>query len=176
MIKRTRSVPSKEFRNRAIAFFVCGGLLAAGPPLMRGCGVRVVVAAPFVVLFSLIVRGRSPRGWWLRPAFAGLAAGFAGVFAYAFSPPVLERIGHELGWPGQSLRHWERFTQPVYEGPCTDPRFWKVFEIWDTWVRMLSRSSLVFAVLTLMLITAIAFVVRALRRKSPQSVFETRER
>lgn len=165
---KSRTIPPGwlAFRNLLIAVAVCSGVLAMAPLLLDVFGAPLVVAAPLLVIFGAIVRIRMPRGWWARFAVSGLSTGFAVIFAYAFSPPVLERIGHELGWPGQSLPLWERFTLPVYAGPCTDPRFWKVFEIWDAWIRMLTRQSLIFALSTFTLIFAILLGIRAVRRRN----------
>ena len=136
----THSIPAQRFRSLAIGFAVCSCIACSSPALFRNVGPLVVVLAiPLAV--GLLVLRQLAHETVLRAALAGASAGLVLVFAYAFSPPVLERIGHEFGWPGRTLRMWEKFTAPVYDHCCHEPWFWRVFEIWDTWTAMIFQRS-----------------------------------
>jgi hypothetical protein len=100
-------------------------------------GPTVVLVAPVLAILVPFVNRRLARYTLTRACMTGGGIGLMFVVAYAFSPPVLERIGHELGWPGTTLRIWERITYPVYQYCCTAPWFWKVFVIWDQWFTMM---------------------------------------
>lgn len=130
------SVRTLRMRSFAIGFAACCCLTGSSPFLFRAIGPLIVVAATPLAL-GLIGLRRRAHDTWLRAVLAGVAAGLLLLFAYAFSPPLLERIGHEFGWPGRSLILWEKFTAPVYLNCCTTPWFWHVFEIWDHWTAML---------------------------------------
>lgn len=130
------SIRTQRIRSLIIGFAVCSCVAGSSPFLFRTIGALVVGVAIPLALGLLGIR-RLARETWLRATLAGASVGLVFIFAYAFSPPVLERIGHEFGWPGRSLRMWEKFTAPVYLHCCTAPWFWRVFEIWDTWTAMI---------------------------------------
>ncbi|MBI1324791.1 hypothetical protein GC170_16620 [bacterium] len=115
---------------------MCSCIACSSPALFRNVG-ALVVAAAIPLAVGLLGLRRLAHYDWLRASLAGASVGLVLIFAYAFSPPVLERIGHEFGWPGRSLRMWENFTAPVYNDCCREPWFWRVFEIWDTWTAMI---------------------------------------
>jgi hypothetical protein len=142
-------------------------LLVAAPHLLRIHGAILVMAAPMLAIGLLAVRsavrGRAPRALLL-----GAAVGFALLFAYGFSPPVLERIGHAIGWPGPTLRLWEKFTAPVYDYCCTYPWFWRIFEVWDVLTVMLVDHlgpTASFILLPVLLLAALAVGLVLVRRR-----------
>lgn len=130
------SVRTLRMRSFVIGFAVCCCVTGSSPILFRAIGPLVVVTAIPVAAVLIGLRRRA-LDTWLRASLAGAAVGLSLLFAYAFSPPLLERIGHEFGWPGRSLHLWEKFTAPVYLYCCTTPWFWHVFEIWDHWTAMM---------------------------------------
>jgi hypothetical protein len=136
MNPRIREPSSRRIGVALLGFASCAAVLVPTPHLMRSLGSVVVLAAPLLAVGLLATR-RVARGRTLRALLFGASVGLVLIFAYGFSPPVLERIGHAMGWPGQSLRVWEKFTAPVYDYCCRDPWFWQIFVVWDTWTAML---------------------------------------
>ena len=160
------SIRTLRIRSFAIGFAVCACTACSSPVLFRVIGPLVVVAAiPLAVV--LIGLRRRAHDTWLRAVLAGVAVGLLLQFAYAFSPPLLERIGHEFGWPGRSLRLWEKFTTPVYLYCCTTPWFWHIFEIWDHWTVMIFEGNSTFMpripVVQISILGAMIFGFRYLR-------------
>jgi hypothetical protein len=99
----------------------------------------------------------------------GASLGVGLIFVYAFSSPILERMGHVAGWPGNSLRLWEKFTGPVFS--LRGRWFWSIYNTWDEWCAMLwARPSAVVtraSVMNLTLLVALLFAwVRLRNRKS----------
>lgn len=142
-------------------------LLVATPHLLRAHGAYLVLEAPFLAVGLLAVR-RSARGTIPRAILPGASVGFALIFAYGFSPPVLERIGHAIGWPGPTLRLWERFTAPVYDYVCIYPWFWRVFVVWDILTVMLVDHlgpATTFLTLPVLLLASLAVALVFLRRR-----------
>lgn len=113
----------------------CAAVLAPTSHLLHHLGPVVVLAAPLLAVGLLAMR-RVARGQSLRALLLGASVGLVLLFAYGFSPPVLERIGHAMGWPGQSLRVWEKFAEPVDRYCCSVPWFWDIYVVWDVWTTM----------------------------------------
>lgn len=135
-----RDHSSRRIRGVLLGFASCIAVLVPTPLLMRSLGPVVVLAAPLLAV-SLLATRRVARGRILRAFLLGASVGLGLIFAYGFSPPVLERIGHAMGWPGQSLRVWEKFTAPVFDYCCRVPWFWHIYVVWDEWTSMLVAHS-----------------------------------
>ena len=147
-------------------------LLVSTRYLLRGLGPVVVVAGP-VLSVGLLTARSVARGRTLRAVLLGASIGFALIFAYGFSPPVLERIGHAIGWPGATLRLLEKFTAPVYDYCCPTPWFWRLYELWDILTVMmvdhLDGSMASFIILPALLLAAFAVGLVYLRRRRGRS-------
>ncbi len=171
MVKRTPMDSGTRVRgwmwNGFVGFATLAILLVLAPRLLHVLGPVVVVAGPFLSAGLLTVR-LVARGRTLRALLLGASAGFVLIFVYGFSPPVLERIGHAIGWPGTTLRLWERFTAPVYDYCCPTLWFWRIFELWDILTVMIvdhldgSMASLL--ILPVILLAAFALGLVYLRR------------
>lgn len=136
----------RQMRFRWLRNLLAGSVVSV--VVFAGCvnsmlhfGPAVVVMAPALAILVIFANRRLARSSLTHTCMTGVGLGLMFVFAYAFSPPVLERIGHELGWPGTTLRIWERITYPIYQYCCTAPWFWEVFVIWDHWFTMMADNT-----------------------------------
>ena len=175
MNSRTRDGNSDRIRSAWLGFASCGAVLVATPLLLRLLGPVIVLAAPLLAVGLLATR-RVARGRTLRAFLTGVSVGLALIFVYGFSPAVLERIGHEMGWPGQSLRVWEKFTAPVFDDCYSVPWFFRIYVVWDTWTSMVVDQSkdsaarfTIGCVPLLAALTVGVFYLRRLRRRRTHS-------